>query len=154
MIDQIKALLLVALSALSGFFMPIEDYITAILILMGVNFLSGWIEDTLHADGWKWAKVRKTFTECCVLVAIGAFVFVIGHYMHMEAAAVQAVSCIYMAAIWFYVINILRNWQKILRKGTTLRRYVDFLHWVVALKFVERIPYLQEYVAINDKEEE
>lgn len=152
MIEQIKALFLVALSALSAFFMPIEDFVAAILILMGVNFVTGWIEDTLHADGWKWAKVRKTFVECCVLVAIGAFVFVMGHFMHMKTEAVQAVCCIYMAAIWFYCINILKNWQKILKEGTTLRAFVDFLHWVVALRFVEKIPLLKEYVNLKEEE--
>ena len=48
-------------SALSGFFMPIQDLMLAILILLGVNFLSGWIEDSLHADGWKWKKAFKAF---------------------------------------------------------------------------------------------
>jgi hypothetical protein len=54
MIDQIKAVLLMVYSALSGFFLPIHDFIVAIMILLGVNFISGWIEDCLHADGWKW----------------------------------------------------------------------------------------------------
>lgn len=41
MIDQIKAVFLMVMSALSGFFMPIHDLVVAILILLGVNFLSG-----------------------------------------------------------------------------------------------------------------
>ena len=49
MIDQIKAVLLMVYSALSGFFLPIHDFIVAILILLGMNFVSGWIEDSLHA---------------------------------------------------------------------------------------------------------
>ena len=41
MIDQVKAVMLMILSALSGFFMPIHDLMMAILILLGVNFASG-----------------------------------------------------------------------------------------------------------------
>ena len=88
MLDQIKAVLLMVYSALSGFFLPIHDFIVAILLLLAVNFLSGWIEDSLHADGWKWKKAFRTMLECCVLCGIGAFIFVIGHFMHQQNGAV------------------------------------------------------------------
>lgn len=152
MIDQIKAVTLMVLSALSGFFMPISDLVVAILILLGVNFLSGWIEDSLHADGWKWKKAFKAFTECFFLCGIGAFVFAMGHFMHKADASVQCLTAIYFAAIWFYVINILNNWRKILIEGTTIHRFVSFLYFVVSMKFVEKIPFLSEF--INKEEEE
>lgn len=151
MIDQIKAVTLMVLSALSGFFMPISDLVVAILILLGVNFLSGWIEDSLHADGWKWKKAFKAFTECFFLCGIGAFVFAMGHFMHKADASVQCLTAIYFAAIWFYVINILNNWRKILIEGTTIHRFVSFLYFVVSMKFVEKIPFLSEFI---NKEEE
>ena len=154
MIDQIKAVMLMILSALSGFFMPIQDFMIAMLMLLGVNFVSGWIEDELHASGWKWKKAFKTFYECCVLVGIGAFVFIMGHFMHKESGAIQCLTAIYAAAIWFYSVNILTNWKKILPDGTTLRRFVNFLHFVVSMKFVEKIPYLKEFITSSDHGEE
>ena len=150
MIDQIKAVMLMILSALSGFFMPIHDLMMAILILLGVNFASGWIEDCLHAEGWKWKKAFKAFYECCVLCGIGAFIFLIGHYMHRQAEGVQCLTGIYFAAIWFYSVNILNNWRKILLKGTTIYKFVSFLHFLVSMKFVEKIPYLSEFINTNN----
>lgn len=152
MIDQIKAVLLMVISALSGFFMPIHDLVVAILILLGVNFMSGWIEDCLHADGWKWKKAFKAFYECCILCGIGAFIFVMGHYMHRQDGSIQCLTAIYFAAIWFYSVNILNNWKKILVKGTTIYRFVSFLYWVVSMKFVEKIPYLSEFINTEKKE--
>jgi hypothetical protein len=147
MIDQIKAVLLMVMSALSGFFMPIQDLMVAILILLGVNFLSGWIEDCIHGDGWKWKKAFKAFYECCILCGIGAFVFVMGHFLHKQDSAVQCLTAIYFAAIWFYSVNILNNWKKILVKGTTIYRFIAFLHFLVSMKFVEKIPYLKEFIS-------
>lgn len=144
--NEIKAVLLMVLSALSGFFMPIGDLIVAILILLGVNFVSGWIEDELHADGWRWKKAFKTMYECCVLVGIGAFVFVMGHFMHRKESAVQCLTAIYWAAIWFYAVNISNNWKKIIPKGTTLHRFVAFLHFILSMKFVEKVPYLKAFL--------
>ncbi len=152
--NEIKALILMVASALSGFFMPIHDFIVAMLVLLGVNFFSGWIEDCLHAGGWKWKKAFKTFYECCVLVGIGAFIFVMGHFMHNDSGAVQCLTAIYAAAIWFYSVNILNNWKRILPKDTTLRRFVDFLYFVIALKFVERIPYLKAFLTQEQEIEE
>ncbi len=149
--DEIKGVLLIILSALSGFFMPISDLLVAILILLGVNFVSGWIEDELHSGGWRWKKAFKTFYECCVLVGIGAFVFVMGHFMHRAEGAIQCLTAIYAAAIWFFSVNILRNWLKIIPDGTTLHRFISFLYFIVALKFVEKIPYLKEFLMQDTK---
>ena len=154
MINELKAVLLIVFSALGSFFTPITDYMIAILMLLGVNFLSGWIEDELHGKGWKWKKAFKTFYECFVMVATGACLFVIGHYMHKDASAIQCLSVIYFAAIWFYSVNILNNWKKILPKDTTLHRFVSFLHFVVSLQFVEKVPYLKAFLLQEAKEKE
>lgn len=154
MINELKAVLLIVFSALGSFFMPITDYMIAILMLLGVNFLSGWIEDELHGKGWKWKKAFKTFYECFVMVAIGACLFVIGHYMHKDANTIQCLSMIYFAAIWFYSVNILNNWKKILPSDTTLHRFVSFLHFVVSLQFVEKVPYLKAFLMQEAKEKE
>ena len=154
MVDQIKAVVLMILSALSGFFMPIHDLMMAILILLGVNFASGWIEDSLHADGWKWKKAFKAFYECCILCGIGAFIFLMGHYMHRQSESVQCLTGIYFAAIWFYSVNILNNWKKILLKGTTIYKFVSFLYFLVSMKFVEKIPYLAEFINLKEEKNE
>lgn len=146
---EVKSALLVIISALGGFFFPVTDFMVAILILLFVNFLSGWIEDEVHGQGWKWKKAFKTFYECLVMVGIGACAFAIGHYMHRDEAAELIVSIIYMAGIWFYAVNILNNWKKILPDGSTLHMYVSFLHFIVSLKFVEKVPYLKEFIAAN-----
>ena len=151
-LSMIKGAIMAVLTALGGFFLPITDFMVAILILLGINFLSGWIEDELHGEGWKWRKAFKTFYECLVMVGIGAFIFVIGHFMHKQDAAIQCLSAIYMAAIWFFSVNILNNWKKILPEKTTLHRFVSFLHFVISMKFVEKIPYLKDFLTKEEKQ--
>jgi len=114
-ISEIKGVVMAILTALGGFFLPIIDFIVAILVLLGINFLSGWIEDELHGEGWRWKKAFKTFYECLVMCGIGAFIFVIGHFMHREDAAI-------------------------------LHRFVNFLHFIISMQFVEKIPYLKAFL--------
>lgn len=145
-ISEIKGVIMAILTSIGGFFLPIIDFIVAILVLLGINFLSGWIEDELHGEGWKWKKAFKTFYECLVMCGIGAFIFVIGHFMHREDAAIQCLSAIYLAGIWFYSVNILNNWKKIIPDHTTLHRFVNFLHFIISMQFVEKIPYLKAFL--------
>lgn len=152
-ISEVKGALIAILTALGGFFMPITDFMLAILILLGINFVSGWIEDELHGDGWKWKKAFKTFYECLVMVGIGASIFVIGHFMHKEDAAIQCLSAIYLAGIWFYSVNILNNWKKIIPGHTTLHRFVSFLHFIISMQFVEKIPFLKAFLLQEKKAE-
>ena len=152
-ISEIKIVLMAVVTALGGFFLPITDFMLAILILLGINFLSGWIEDELHGDGWKWKKAFKTFYECLVMVGIGASIFVIGHFMHKEDAAIQCLSAIYLAGIWFYSVNILNNWKKIIPDHTTLHRFVSFLHFIISMQFVEKIPFLKAFLLQENKDD-
>lgn len=151
--EEFRAAVISALTALGGFFVPIVDFVIAILVLLCVNFISGWIEDALHADGWKWNKAFKTLYECAVLAGIGAFTFVMGHFMHKEGAALQCLGVIYMAATWFFSVNILNNWKKILPEGTTLHSFICFLYFIIALQFVTKIPYLKAFL-LKRKDEE
>lgn len=152
-ISEVKGALIAILTALGGFFLPITDFMLAILILLGINFVSGWIEDELHGDGWKWKKAFKTFYECLVMVGIGASIFVIGHFMHKEDAAIQCLSAIYLAGIWFYSVNILNNWKKIIPGHTTLHMFVSFLHFIISMQFVEKIPFLKAFLLQEKKTE-
>ena len=108
------------------------------MILLGVNFISGWIEDCLHADGWKWRKAFKAMRECCVLCGIGAFVFVMGA-LYAPAKQCGAMPDGHLCSRdLVYCINILVNWKKIVQKETTLYRFINFLYFVVSMKFVEK----------------
>ena len=144
--NEIRAALLAVLTALGGFFLPITDFIVAILVLLIVNFFSGWIEDECNGTGWKWRKAFKTFYECLVMAGIGVFTFTMGHFMHREEESIMCLSAIYLAGIWFYAVNILNNWKKILPEGETLWLFVNFIHFIISMKFVEKIPYLKEFL--------
>ena len=150
--NEIKGVLLMTFSALVGFFAPIQDLILAIIVLLSVNFASGLIEDALHAGGWSWKKAFKTFYELFVLCGIGFFVFAIGNFLHEKQGAIQCLTAIYFAAIWFYGVNILNNWKKILPEGSTIYRFISFIHFVVSLQIVEKIPYLKAFLQQENNE--
>ena len=64
--DKIKDIIVILTSTLLGFFAPIQDFLVAILLLMGVNFASGLLEDELNGTGWKGARrSRRSRSSSC-----------------------------------------------------------------------------------------
>lgn len=149
--DKIKDIVVIMASTLLGFFAPIGDFIAAILILMGVNFVSGLLEDELNGTGWKGKKAFKAFTELFVLTGIGTFVYAMGHFMHAESESVACVSAVCYAAIYFYTRNIIFNWLKITNPDTTLHKLFLFLYWVVGFYFLEKVPWLKAYFSSGQR---
>lgn len=145
LMNQLKDTFIIIGTTLLAFFHPITDFLIAILILLFVNFCSGLLEDELHGEGWRGKKAWKAFTELFVLTGIGFFVFAIGHFMHNEQGAVQCVSAVCYAAIYYYSKNILKNWLKITPKGTTLNKVLGLLYYLISFYFFEKIPGIRDY---------
>lgn len=150
--DKIKDIIVILTSTLLGFFAPIQDFLVAILLLMGVNFASGLLEDELNGTGWKGRKAFKAFTELFVLTGIGTFVYALGHFMHAEQESVACVSAVCYAAVYFYTRNICFNWLKITKRGTTLHKLFLFLYWLIGFYFLEKVPWLRAYFE-NEQQE-
>lgn len=150
--DKLKDIIVILTSTLLGFFAPIQDFLVAILLLMGVNFASGLLEDELNGTGWKGRKAFKAFTELFVLTGIGTFVYALGHFMHAEQESVVCVSAVCYAAIYFYSRNIIFNWLKITKRGTTLHKLFLFLYWLIGFYFLDKVPWLRTYFEKGQQE--
>ena len=61
-----------------------------------------------------------------------------------EARGVAKLLC--WVAIWFYGTNIVRNWKLMMVQGTIMWKVAGFLYYVLTLKVVEKIPFLNEYL--------
>lgn len=150
--DDIRIILANLISAVFSFLSPIQDFMVSIVVLFTVNFIFGLTADIVDGTGWKWKKAFKFFTHCLIFFALAASVYVCGHYMHNESGAVQCVTYICYVAIWAYSVNVLRNLRIILKQGTPLYKVVDILYYVLTLKMVSKIPFINDY--INHQQEE
>lgn len=60
-------------------------------------------------------------------------------------------SFITYAIIYFYSTNVLKNLKQIFREGTAPWSVVSFIYYVMRFKFIERIPFLADYMNIKDR---
>ena len=71
--------------------------------------------------------------------------------MYNEDEALYCIKTLCFIALWFYVVNILRNVKEMLVHGTTMYAMIEFLHYVVSLKLVNNVPFLNDYLIKKEK---
>lgn len=149
---EIKGFMIASFAALVSFFMPIKDFVFAMILLFGVNFSFGLIADIVNGGKWQHKKAMQFFVQCLVFFMIAFFIFSIGEKMHAHAEAVQGVKYLCTVALWFFSVNIARNWMNITPKESVFHKIAYFIYYVLSVQFVERIPFLKRFIA--EKKEE
>ncbi len=143
---ELKGFIIAAFSAVLSFFMPIGDFIEAMILLFVVNFVFGLLADIVNGGGWNKNKASMFFLYCLVFFAIALFIFTIGHLLHAHEEAVHGVKYLCVVSLWFFGVNIARNWKQITREGSTFHKLAAFLYYVLSMQVVEKIPFLKQFI--------
>lgn len=151
---EIKGFFIAACSAVLSFFMPIGDFIEAMIMLFLVNFIFGLFADIVHGKGWNKRKANTFFVYCLVFFAIALFIFTIGHLLHAHDEAIQGVKYLCVVSLWFFGVNISRNWMEITRKGSTFHRIAYFVNYILSMEIITRIPFLKQFIEEKEKNNE
>lgn len=150
---EIKGLLIASMAALVSFFMPIGDFILAMIILFVINFGFGLLADIVNGGGWKTKKAQQFFVQCFVFFVLAFCIFGIGEKMHAHEEAVCGVKYLCTIALWFFSVNIVRNWMNITPGRSVFHRMAYFVYYVLSVQFVERIPLLKRFIEEKEQNE-
>lgn len=144
--EEFKYVLCSLISGVFSLLFPIRDFMTAMLVVFGLNYLFGWIAGMVNGERWSLKKSMVFFYHCTIFFALAAALFITGHFLHNEGETLGVVKALCGVAIWFYATNIARNWQLMLVKDTPMWKIAGFVYYVLTLKMVDKIPYLGEYL--------
>ena len=132
------------LSLISSLIIPVHDFIVAIMVLATFNIVMGAIADSY----WSFQKAFKAFIYLGGYLLLLLLSVLVGRLMHLpESDIIDFISWITWVMIWFYIVNILRNWN--IRQPDN--KVIAFLYWAVSFKIVEKIKFLKEF---NEKDNE
>lgn len=144
--QEFKYVLCSLISGVFSLLFPIRDFMTAMLVVFGLNYLFGWIAGMVNGERWSLKKSMVFFYHCTIFFVLAAALFITGHFLHNEGETLGVVKALCGVAIWFYATNIARNWQLMLVKDTPMWKIAGFVYYVLTLKMVDKIPYLGEYL--------
>jgi len=136
--------------AIVAFLKPIEGELSSLFLIFFLNFFFGYLTGSIASgEKFNFKKAFRCIGEATVFFILCLAVFMLGKFKGQQQGALQCVSFITYVIIYLYSTNILRNLRKLFKKDTTPWLVVSFLYYVLRFKFVERIPYLSEYLNIN-----
>lgn len=146
--EEIKRLIYIAFAMIAGFIDPVR-YSVKVLLFVGVaNFICGLLAGLIkQQERFAFRKALNCLIEAAIYVVIVSSTFTVGHYMEDREEAESVVKGITYIMTYFYAENILRN-LKILFPDN---RVFAFLHYLIALEFIKRIPAYGEFLKRETK---
>lgn len=146
--DFIKMTIMSVLGILATFFKPLEEELLVLVLVFAMNFIFGLVADKVkHNVGFRFKKAFASFKEATTFFVLAVMIYTFGELKDWSVeAAVHAVGFLTYVLSWFYSVNILRNLKDIFRPKSVAWKVVDFLYYMVSIEFVEKIPYLNNYM--------
>lgn len=152
MIEQIKNMAVGIVLAILAYLEPIESELQSLFLVFFLNFLFGYLSDMVKGEDFSLKKALVCIGHAAIFFVLCAAVYVIGRLKGQMEGAVQCVSFITYLVIYFYALNILRNCKMIFKEGTAPWHVVNTLYFILRFKFIEKIPYLKEYLDTQRQE--
>lgn len=151
MLNTIRNLIVTIFSVVIGYFAPLKDIIFVIFFVFLLNCLFGLVAGIgVENERFNLKKFFRCILETAVFYVIVLSIYLIGEKMGNPSGALQCISGVVYAIIYFYSVNILRNAHKLLPKS----KVIKFLYYVLSFEVIKKIPYLKQYQENAGKVEE
>lgn len=143
MLDTIRNLIVTITSVVVGYFAPLKDIVFVIFFIFLLNCIFGLVAGVgVQGEKFSLKKFFRCIMETFVFYVIVLSIYLVGEKMGNPDGAIQCISGVTYAIIYFYTVNILRNAHKLLPKS----KVIKFLYYVLSFEVIKKIPYLQQYM--------
>jgi len=141
--EKIKVFAAVSISAILAYFEPIQNVLVSVSWLFVLNFLFGLLAGLVaNKERFSFRKAFVCISEASVFLLILAVVFYIGDHIGVRAGALQAVSTITYALIYFYSVNIFKNLRQLFPGSKT----IAFIHYLISVEILQKLPHLNNFL--------
>lgn len=142
--DNIRSLVGCIVSAVFAYFAPVESIFLGVAWVFVVNFVFGLLNGiVVKNEIFSFRKAFSCFVEAMVLYVLMSTIFLVGDRVGNQDGAMQCITAVVYALIYFYAVNILRNIKGLFPGNKTIR----FLYWILSVEFVKEIPFVGEYLS-------
>ena len=142
---EVKTYIVMVVGAIFTLLAPIQNFMYAMLLLFGINFIFGLVAAVVKKEGWSTKKALMFIWYCAIFFIMACSVFVIGHLMNEREQATAVVKILCYVAIYIFGTNICRNWLNILIPGTAWYKFVDLIYYVLSVKFIEKFGIVKKW---------
>lgn len=140
---SIRNLLASVFSVMFAYFAPIQNMVFVIFFVFAINCMAGMIAGIVAKhERFNLKKFFHCMLETFVFYVIVLSVFTIGEKMRNLDGAIQCITGVVYAILYFYGVNTLRNLNILFPESKVIR----FLFHVLSFEVVKKIPYMQQFI--------
>lgn len=140
---SIRNLLASVFSVMFAYFAPIQNMVFVIFFVFAINCMAGMIAGIVAKhERFNLKKFFHCMLETFVSYIIVLSVFTIGEKMRNLDGAIQCITGVVYAILYFYGVNTLRNLNILFPESKVIR----FLFYVLSFEVVKKIPYMQQFI--------
>ena len=141
--EQIRSLIACILAAVGAYFAPVGSIFLGVAWVFRVNFIFGLLNGVVaKKESFSFRKAFSCIVEATILYILMVSIFFVGDRIGNPAGAMQCITAVVYALIYFYTVNILKNLKGLLPGSSTVR----FLYWILSIEFVRKIPFIGNYI--------
>ena len=143
--NEIKAFIITFIGGIITLLAPIQNFIYAMFMLLGLNFVIGIVAAVVNKEEWSTKKALMSIVYCIGFLVIICAAFIIGHFMgdHEQSVAVVKILC--YLAVYVFGTNIFRNLRFITPDGSPWNRFFSLCYYVLSVKFIERFDFIKKW---------
>lgn len=147
MLDQVRNLIVGIVMSVLAYLKPLEGELWALFMIFVVNFIFGYLAGMIaKGEDFQFKKALRCVGEAAVFFFLCTCIYAVGHFKGEDHGALQCVSFITYVVIYFYTTNVMRNLKLMFRRDTPPWQITAFIYYLLRFKFIDRIPYLNEYL--------
>ena len=146
MYTHVRSLIVTIGSAILAFLSPMSADLYVMLILFGFNAFFGILADIVDGKKWKKKKFQWAFLEALLFMFFVLIIYSIGYIKSNMNGALQCVSFVSYALIYYYGTNITRNLMSILPDESVGHKCFAFIYYILSVEIIKRIPVLNVYL--------
>jgi len=143
--NEIKTVIVTFVGGLFTLLAPIENFMYAMLLLFGINFVVGVVSAIVSKEPWSNKKALMFFVYTAVFLVMACSAFIIGHFMGEHEQAVAVVKILCYLAIYVFGVNIFRNLCIITPEHSQWHKLFSLCYYVLSVKFIERFSFIKKW---------
>jgi hypothetical protein len=139
--EHLKSLFAISIAAILAYFEPVQSVLTAILLLIAINFVVGLTADLLiRRNAFRFTKAFACIREASIFLFLLATAYFVGDHLKAKEEIVQAISTIAYTLTYFYSVNILKNLRQIFPESKPIAVCYDLLSIEILKKRIHANP--------------
>lgn len=141
--EDLKTLIITTLAALAAYFSPIYGMVLSATVIFILRFIVGYLTSKrVDNEDFSFKKAFNCVIEATVFYVLISCTFFIGDHMNNQNGALQSISMITYALLYFFSVNVTGNLKRLFQES----QWIAFIHYVISIEFIKNVSFIDTFL--------